>query len=108
MRDIKIAIFGLGHMGLPTAALFAKNDLKVMGIDINRKHVEYVNSGRSPIMEPGLDELVKEAVSGGNLSATINGEKAAQDANVMMVVVPTPIDRQKRLIYPLLCLPVRP
>lgn len=96
MRDIKIAIFGLGHMGLPTAALFAKNGLKVMGIDINRKHVEYVNSGRSPIMEPGLDELVKEAVSGGNLSATINGEKAAQDANVMMVVVPTPIDRQKK------------
>jgi len=96
MRDIKIAIFGLGHMGLPTAALFAKNGLKVMGIDINRKHVEYVNSGRSPIMEPGLDELVKEAVSGGNLSATINGEKAAQDANVMMVVVPTPINRQKK------------
>lgn len=91
----KIAIFGLGHMGLPTAALFAKCGLKVVGIDINQKNVEYVNSGRSPIMEPGLDELVKDAVSIGNLSATTDGAKAAQDADVMIVIVPTPVDRNR-------------
>ncbi|HTX60687.1 MAG TPA: 3-hydroxyacyl-CoA dehydrogenase NAD-binding domain-containing protein, partial [Methanobacterium sp.] len=48
-KDIsKLAVFGLGHMGLPTAALFAKNGLKVVGIDINKKYVEDVNSGKSP------------------------------------------------------------
>lgn len=57
-----IAIFGLGHMGLPTAALLAKSGLKVCGVDINYKNVEIINSGHSPIMEPGLDEIVKETV----------------------------------------------
>jgi UDP-N-acetyl-D-mannosaminuronic acid dehydrogenase len=87
-----IAIFGLGHMGLPTAALFAKNGFEVGGIDINQKNVDDVNQGRSPIMEPGLNDLLKDVVSGGNLSATINGEKAALNANIMIVIVPTPLD----------------
>jgi UDP-N-acetyl-D-mannosaminuronic acid dehydrogenase len=95
-KDSKISIFGLGHMGLPTAALFAINGLKVMGIDINTEYVEYVNSGRSPIMEPGLDELVTEAVASGNLSATMNGIKASQNADIMIVIVPTPIDEYRR------------
>jgi UDP-N-acetyl-D-mannosaminuronate dehydrogenase len=57
-----IAIFGLGHMGLPTAALLAKSGLKVVGVDINNETVEMVNQGRSPIMEPGLEEIVKQTV----------------------------------------------
>ncbi|MCE5213737.1 MAG: nucleotide sugar dehydrogenase [Methanobacterium sp.] len=89
-----IVIFGLGHMGLPTAALFAKNGLKVVGVDINKENVEYINSGISPIMEPGLDELVKEAVSSGNLSATLDGEDAVKNAKIMIVIVPTPLNNQ--------------
>jgi UDP-N-acetyl-D-mannosaminuronic acid dehydrogenase len=92
----KIAVFGLGHMGLPTAALFAQRGLQVLGVDINKENVELVNSGRSPIMEPGLGDLVRETVASGNLSATNNGKKAAHDADVMMVIVPTPIDLEKR------------
>ena len=64
-----IAIFGLGHMGLPTAALLAKSGLKVVGIDINNKTVEMVNSGQSPIMEPGLEEMVKETVASFTISS---------------------------------------
>jgi UDP-N-acetyl-D-mannosaminuronic acid dehydrogenase len=93
-EDKSIVIFGLGHMGLPTAALFARNGLKVVGVDINNEYVEYVNSGRSPIMEPGLDKLVEEAVSIGNLSATLDGEEAAGNAEVMIVIVPTPLDKE--------------
>lgn len=95
-ENCQITIFGLGHMGLPTAALFAKNGLNVVGIDINPEHVEHVNSGRSPIMEPGLDEMVKETVATGSLSATTDWKKAAHNADVMMVIVPTPIDDHKR------------
>ncbi len=92
LNDSVLAIFGLGHMGLPTAALFAKNGLNVMGVDINRDQVDLINSGRSPIMEPGLDDLVREAVASGNLSATLNGVEAALKSDVMIVIVPTPIN----------------
>ncbi|MBV1767802.1 MAG: nucleotide sugar dehydrogenase, partial [Methanobacterium sp.] len=68
-EKIRIALFGLGHMGLPTAALFADKGFKVVGIDINSETVSMVNSGKSPIMEPGLDELVKDVVEKGLLSA---------------------------------------
>lgn len=90
-----LAIFGLGHMGLPTAALFARNGLRVVGVDIDQRNVEYINSGRSPIMEPGLDELLKYVVSKGCLSATLMGEEAAEKADVMIVIVPTPMDENK-------------
>jgi UDP-N-acetyl-D-mannosaminuronate dehydrogenase len=50
-------------MGLPTAALLAQSGLRVVGGDINQQTVENVNSGISPIMEPGLDEIVREKPS---------------------------------------------
>lgn len=90
-----IAIFGLGHIGLPTAALFAKNGFKVRGIDINQNTVDKVNSGISPIMEPGLDELVNEVVDNGNLKATTDASQAVKNSNVMIVIVPTPVDENK-------------
>lgn len=91
----KIAIFGLGHIGLPTAALFAKNGFNVVGVDINQKTVDKVNSGVSSIMEPGMDELVKEVVSNGNLRATTQSSEATKNSNVLIVIVPTPVDENK-------------
>ncbi len=91
----KIAIFGLGHIGLPTAALFAKNGFNVVGIDINQNVVDKINRGVSPIMEPGLDELVNEVVTSGNLKATNEFSEVLKDSNVMIVIVPTPVDESK-------------
>ncbi len=91
-ESYRIALFGLGHIGLPTAALFAKNGFKVEGVDINSAAVDNINSGSSPILEPGLDELVKEVVAQKMLNATTDGLRAAKSANVMIVVVPTPVD----------------
>lgn len=93
--NYKIAIFGLGHIGLPTAALFAKNGFKVVGIDINQNIVDKINRGVSPIMEPGLDELVNEVVASGNLKATNEASAVLKDSNVMIVIVPTPVDENK-------------
>ena len=90
-----IAIFGLGHMGLPTAALLAKSGLKVVGIDINNKTVEMVNSGQSPIMEPGLEEMVKETVENNCLSATTDSLSAVKEVRTIMIIVPTPVDEHK-------------
>lgn len=91
-----VAIFGLGHMGLPTAALLAKSGLKVLGVDINKNTVEMVNSGRSPIMEPGLDEMVKKTVQEGLLSATCDTHEAVRKSQIIMIIVPTPVDENKK------------
>ena len=90
-----ITIFGLGHMGLPTAALLAKSGLKVVGVDINNETVEMVNQGRSPIMEPGLEEIVKQTVEEGCLSAT-NDPLSALRNKIIMIIVPTPVDEHKK------------
>lgn len=95
MRNNKITIFGLGHIGLPTASLFAKKGFKVTGVDINSQIISKINSGISPIIEPGLDELVKEVVENGNLIGTLDGVDAAKNSNIMIVIVPTPVDENK-------------
>lgn len=95
MDDYRIAVFGLGHIGLPTAALFARAGFNVTGVDINSETVEKVNIGRSPVMEPGLEELVMEVVGMGRLQATTDCAGAARKSNVMIVVVPTPVNSDK-------------
>ncbi len=96
--DIKtstIALFGLGHIGLPTACLFAKKGFKIVGVDINHDSVIKINSGISTIVEPGLNELLKELVHCGKLKATLDGVQSAKDSKIMIVVVPTPVDQNK-------------
>jgi UDP-N-acetyl-D-mannosaminuronic acid dehydrogenase len=92
-KNYKITLFGLGYIGLPTAALFAKNGFEIIGVDINQKIVDSINSRCSPILEPGLNELVKEGVTKKLLSASTDGIEAAKESNVMIVVVPTPVDQ---------------
>ena len=54
-----ISVFGLGYVGSVTAACFAHLGNHVLGVDVNRDKVEMLNSGRSPILEPGLEEIVR-------------------------------------------------
>lgn len=93
--NIHITIFGLGHIGLPTAALFADKGLSVIGVDINKQIVDHINSGKSHISEPGLDELVQKAIYSGNLVATDDGISASKNSEVKIVIVPTPVDEYK-------------
>ncbi|MEW4468816.1 UDP-N-acetyl-D-mannosamine dehydrogenase [Parasphingorhabdus sp. JC815] len=82
----KISILGLGYVGLPSAAVFAASGMKVVGIDINAKSVEIINSGRAHIVEPGLDELLHKVVGNGSLRATT----IAEPSDVFVIAVPTP------------------
>jgi UDP-N-acetyl-D-mannosaminuronic acid dehydrogenase len=95
MKDEKIAVFGLGHMGLPTAALLAFNGFTVNGVARDSKKIDLINKGISPIEEPGLDGLLKQAIKKGNFQATNDGLKACQEATVFIVLVPTPADDNK-------------
>lgn len=81
-----VTTVGMGYIGLPTAALIAKSGMRVHGVDVNPMVIEAVNKGRIIIVEPDLDELVKQVVEDGLLSAHLQPEKA----EVYIIAVPTP------------------
>jgi len=93
---INVCIIGLGRVGLPTAAVFAESGAKVIGADIDREVVEFVNSGKSRFEdEPGLDKLIEKTVRRGNLRATTSIFEAVRTSDVSIICVPTPVDEQK-------------
>jgi GDP-mannose 6-dehydrogenase len=92
MREafMKIAMFGLGYVGVTAAACLAKCGHEVVGIDPNEEKVGMINSGRSPIAEPGLEELVATAVGNGLLKATFNVPGCLDSCDTVIVCVGTP------------------
>jgi UDPglucose 6-dehydrogenase len=86
---MRVAVVGLGKLGAPLAAVFASKGNDVLGIDVNTESVSLLNQGRAPVEEPGLQELV--TASQERLSATTD-LAAATDADVSMLLVPTPSD----------------
>ena len=91
--DVPVAVYGLGKMGLPLASVYADVTGDVTGVDVDPSVVDAVNEGRSHVSgEPGLDDLVADAVDDGALRATTDGSEAAADASVHVVIVPTLVD----------------
>lgn len=91
--DVTIAVYGLGKMGLPLAAVFADAGACVIGVDIDENVVDAINHGICHVTgEPGLPELVKRNVDNHRLSATSDLVRAAKDADVMVILVPTLLD----------------
>lgn len=88
----KVAVIGMGYIGLPTAALIASRGMQVVGIDTKEEVVRTVASGAIHISEPDLDGLVSKVVSSGSLTTSTKPEPA----DVFMIAVPTPIDRDNR------------
>ncbi len=82
----KIVVMGLGYIGLPTASMLATKGHQVLGVDVNEKAVDTINSGRIHIIEPDLDILVRSAVNSGNLKASTQPE----EGDTFIIAVPTP------------------
>jgi UDP-N-acetyl-D-mannosaminuronic acid dehydrogenase len=82
----KVTMVGLGYIGLPTAALLAKYEINVHGVDINQKVVDTINRGEIHIVEPELNDYVSSAVKKGFLKASTK----PVESDVYVVVVPTP------------------
>lgn len=87
---MKLSVFGLGYVGAVSAACFAKEGHDVIGVDVSRTKIEIINSGKSPIIEEGINELIGEMVACGRLRATSDSAAAVRDTEISLVCVGTP------------------
>jgi len=87
---MRLSVFGVGYVGCVSAACFANDGHTVTGVDVNRTKVEILNRGDSPIVEPGISDLVRQAVNSGHLNATIDSATAVHNSDISLVCVGTP------------------
>ena len=87
---MKLSVFGIGYVGCVSAACFAKEGHDVISVDANRVKVEIVNSGKSPIVEPDIDELIGKMVREGRLRAVTDATEAVKGSEMSLVCVGTP------------------
>ncbi len=87
---MRILVWGLGYVGTVSAACLARLGHEVIGIDPNLTKVEAINRGDCAIKEPGLHELIKQAVKAGTLRATTNGTDCILQADLSLICVGTP------------------
>jgi GDP-mannose 6-dehydrogenase len=87
---MKISIFGIGYVGCVSAACFAHAGHDVLGVDVNPTKVNIINSGKSPIVEPQMNELIHDVVKSGKLRALTDSMEAVKASDVSLVCVGTP------------------
>lgn len=87
---MRISIFGLGYVGAVTAGCLSKQGHSIVGVDVHPQKVEAFNDGIAPIIEPGLDELLKQAKAAGRLRATALCDDAIGATDLSIVCVGTP------------------
>ena len=92
-KKAKVAVIGLGYVGLPTAVELAKVGYKVFGIDIKKQRADAVNSGKSYILDVPSKDL-KGVVKSKKLIA-FNNHKPLKNADIILICVPTPLDNHK-------------
>jgi UDP-N-acetyl-D-glucosamine dehydrogenase len=98
---VKVAVVGLGHIGLPLAVQYASRGHEVLGVDIDRRVVDAVNRGESPHDdEPALLERVPELHAAGRLRATTWAKPdGVRDADAVVVIVPVVVDAERQIDF---------
>jgi len=87
-EKVRYSVIGLGKLGSCSATCIASKGFDVIGVDLNQKTVELVNSGLAPVREPGLDDLIQKSKS--HLRATDSYREAILNSDITLVIVPTP------------------
>ena len=87
---MKVSVFGLGYVGAVSCACLPELGHEVVGVDTNPVKVNLINSGQSPVVEEGIDELIKAAIDAGTLRATDNAFDAVRQTEISLVSVATP------------------
>ena len=92
-KTLRVCVIGIGRIGLPTALSFAKSGLQTIGVDINEKLVENINSGKFPLKdEPGYDEIFDSVLKTKKFSVTTKIEDAVSNSDLILLSLPTPMD----------------
>ena len=94
---LSVSIFGLGYVGSVMAACLAHQGNRVVGVDVNPAKVAMLNSGRSPILENGMNELMAEGHQACRIYATTDASEAVCDSDISFVCVGTPGLRNGKL-----------
>jgi GDP-mannose 6-dehydrogenase len=94
---MRVSVFGLGYVGSVSAGSFAADGHEVIGVDVSPSKVASVNEGRSPIVENGLDDLIRAQVAGGALRATTSAAEAVAASDLSLLCVGTPSRRNGSL-----------
>lgn len=89
---MKISVFGVGYVGLVTAACFAEVGNDVLCVDIDQARIDALLAGKVPFYEPGLSELVLKGAAAGTLSFTTDPEQAIRHGQLLFIAVGTPSD----------------
>src|SRR5258705_8640211 len=87
---MRVSVFGLGYVGSVSAASFAAGGHDVVGVDVNAEKVRAINEGHSPIVEPGLEDLLTRGIERGRLRATTSTTQAVRDTDLSLICVGTP------------------
>jgi len=87
---MRVSVFGLGYVGSVSAASFAADGHTVVGVDVAPAKVASLNEGRSPIVEKGLEELIRDTTANGRLRATTSTADAIRDTELSLICVGTP------------------
>ena len=94
-KSLRVCVVGIGRIGLPTALSFAKAGLQTIGMDINAKLVDSLNQGNFPLKdEPGYEDIFNNAIKNGNFSATTDINEAISKSNLILLSLPTPMDKK--------------
>jgi GDP-mannose 6-dehydrogenase len=94
---MNVSVFGLGYVGCVSAAAFAADGHAVVGVDVNPDKVASLNDGRSPIVETGLDEMIRDNAASGRLRATTSTKEAVAATDLSLICVGTPSRRNGSL-----------
>ncbi len=93
----RVCILGLGYIGLPTACMFAKAGMDVLGVDVNPDILQSLKQGKIHIEEPGLEEIFQQVIKSGKL--TVGNEPKPSDAFIICVPTPLGSDKHANLDY---------
>ena len=95
-KSARIAVIGMGYVGLPTAVNFAENGFNVVGVSRTRDKVSAINRGSCYLKDLNIDERVARAVRRKKLTATTDTAEATKKSDVIVITVPTPVTPDKK------------
>lgn len=90
---LRLSIFGLGYVGLCTAVCFAHKGFRVIGVDVDPKRVKMIQHKKTPIHEPGLEDLLEKSIDSQKLSCTQDCGEAIENSDISIIAVGTPTQR---------------